>query len=83
MMEIEKLYGSVNHFCCFFKLYEQNSTPDNFQTWLLTLDQSQRKKFDSLDFEKGRQLISLQSYLLERKGVLIRKTSSVCPSNVL
>lgn len=72
-MEIERLLRIRVAILHFFKLHDQDPTPENYRAWLNSLDTTQREQLRDLAFENGRQLISFQSSLLEQKGFYIKE----------
>ncbi len=70
-MEHEKLCRIREAIVSFFKLCEQEPTPESYSAWLKTLDVLQRNHLKKLGFEDGRHLISFQCYCLEQKGYFI------------
>lgn len=72
-MDIEKLLRIREAILCFFKLHDQDPTPEIYRMWLNSLDSFEQEQIRELGFENGRQLITFQSYRLEQKGFYIRE----------
>ena len=64
IMDIEKLLRIREAILCFFKLHDQDPTPENYRVWLNSLDSFEQEQIRELGFENGRQLITFQSYRL-------------------